>query len=150
MLIVAIGEELVFRGYLLNNLMESLNKYIALVISAAVFALVHGTNPDITDLATLNLFLGGCLLGINYIYTRNLWFAILFHFTWNFFQGPVYGFKVSGLHLPGILQQELHGNPIFTGGAFGFEGSVVATVLCCSCLFLLFLAYEKKYTTITT
>ncbi|MEJ7678856.1 MAG: CPBP family intramembrane glutamic endopeptidase [Segetibacter sp.] len=79
MIIVAFVEELLFRGYLLNNLMQSMNKWGALSITAALFSLFHGSNPDITFFAVINIFLAGILLGINYIFTKNLWFSILFH-----------------------------------------------------------------------
>ena len=51
------------------------------------------------------------------------------HLTWNFFQGPVFGYEVSGFHTQSIITQEIKGNPIITGGEFGFEGSILATVI---------------------
>ena len=88
MAIVAFYEELLLRGYILNNLMESVGKWPALIISALVFTLLHATNPDFSLVGAINILLAGLLLGINYIYTKNLWFGILLHFSWNFFQGP--------------------------------------------------------------
>lgn len=143
MALVALSEEMVFRGYILNNLMESMNKWAALGISALVFALAHGGNTGISALAIINLILGGLLLGVNYIYTRNLWFALCFHFSWNFIQGPVLGYEVSGIHEVSLLQQELKGAGWVTGGAFGFEGSFIATVLFIATLAALYLVYEK-------
>lgn len=143
--IIALAEEMVFRGYILSNLMDSMNKWKALGISAVFFAMAHGSNPGITPVAVVNLLLGGMLLGINYIYTRNLWFAVLFHFSWNFFQGPVLGYEVSGLPLQSILQPELKGPWWVTGGSFGFEGSLVATCFFILALLLLYTAYENKY-----
>ncbi|WP_205512469.1 CPBP family intramembrane glutamic endopeptidase [Longitalea arenae] len=145
MALIALTEEMVFRGYILNNLMESMNKWAALFISAALFMLAHTGNPGITSIATVNLLLAGALLGINFIYTRNLWFAICFHFSWNFFQGPVLGYEVSGLPLQGILQPALHGPWWLTGGAFGLEGSFIATVLFALTLLLFYTVYEKAY-----
>lgn len=115
MALVAFAEELVFRGYILNNLLQSMNKWTALIISSLLFTLFHLSNPDISLLALLNIFLSGLMLGINYIFTKNLWFAILLHFSWNFYEGPILGYKVSGLTLESLLQQELTGNPILTG-----------------------------------
>lgn len=126
---VAFIEELIFRGYLLNNLMQSFNKWIALLITAVLFSLAHINNPDVTFLPVLNVLVAGVFLGINYIYTRNLWFSILFHFVWNVLQGPVLGYHVSGIELTSLLDQILEGPALLTGGAFGFEGSIICLVL---------------------
>jgi membrane protease YdiL (CAAX protease family) len=145
MLIVAFYEELVFRGYLLNNLMLSLNKWAALCITALLFALAHAGNPGFTIIAFINIFLAGLLLGVNYIYTRNLWFGILLHFSWNFLQGPILGYDVSGLNLQSLLEQEIHGSKWLTGGVFGFEGSVVDSLLSLVTIIVLAWAYQKKF-----
>lgn len=148
MVLVAFSEELVFRGYILGNLMEvSSNKWNALLLSALLFAMVHVSNAGINFVAILNLLLAGLLLGLNYVYTKNLWFSIFFHFGWNFFQGPVLGYEVSGLGLPGILQVEMSGNPLLTGDKFGFEGSLMATFLLLTAILLLYLVFEKRQTT---
>jgi len=145
MVLIAFAEEMVFRGYILNNLMGSMNKWAALGVSAALFTIAHGSNPGISFIAVINLFLAGLLLGINFIYTRNIWFAICFHFSWNFLQGPVLGYEVSGLPLQSVLQPSLQGPWWITGGSFGLEGSFVATGLILFALLLLYAAYEKRY-----
>jgi len=127
--IVAVNEEVMARGYLLRVLMESANKYWALIISALIFAFLHGMNPNISWVALLNLFLAGVLLGIYYIHYKNLWFSIGIHFTWNFFQGPIWGSNVSGTTTESLFSQQLSGNDLITGGAFGFEGSLMCSVL---------------------
>lgn len=129
MIVVAFVEELLFRGYLLNNLLQSMNKWIALTISSVLFASFHQINPDITLFAVLNIVLAGVLLGLNYIFTKNLWFGIFFHFTWNYFQGPILGYDVSGLKLPSVIQQTISGPEVWTGGPFGFEGSLLCPLL---------------------
>jgi membrane protease YdiL (CAAX protease family) len=144
MMLVALGEEMVFRGYILRNLMKSLNKWLALGISTLLFALAHLGNPGITAPAFINLILGGLLLGINYIYTRNLWFALLFHVSWNYIQGPVLGYSISGVPLQSVLEPELTGPGWLTGGAFGFEGSLVGTMVMLPALLLLFWVYERQ------
>lgn len=126
--VVAIMEEVIFRGYILHHLMQDFNKWIALIISAFLFALMHAANPSVTFFSVFNIFIAGCLLGINYIYTKNLWFAVFLHFSWNFFQGPVLGYSVSGIELNGLLEQTNTGNNLLTGGVFGFEGSILAPV----------------------
>jgi membrane protease YdiL (CAAX protease family) len=146
MVLIAFSEEVIFRGYILSNLLESFsNKWLALGISAILFAALHFGNPGISALAVVNLFLAGLLLGINYIYTRNLWFSILFHFSWNFFQGPILGCRVSGLSLPSLLQSEVKGDMLVTGGDFGLEGSILNTLMSVIAILILIWAFTRKY-----
>ena len=149
-MLIAFSEELVFRGYVLSNLLESFSgspggKWIALLVSALCFAIFHFTGPGINPLAFANLFLAGVLLGINYIYTRNLWFSICLHLSWNFFQGPLLGSHVSGLTMPTLLQTEMKGDWLITGGDFGLEGSVLNTGLSLITILVLAMAFERKY-----
>lgn len=142
---IAFTEEVVFRGYLLHNLLKSLPKWMALIITAALFALMHAQNNNVTTLSVINLFIAGLLLGVNYIYTKNLWFAIFFHFSWNFFQGSILGYKVSGIETGcGIMQQSIRGSEILTGGGFGFEGSIVCSVLLLIMLIIFNWRFSKK------
>ena len=113
--------------------------------SAGLFTLAHIFNPAITPIGVANIFLGGALLGINFIYTRSLLFSIGLHFGWNFIQGYLLGFAVSGYSAPTLLQQELKGHPVLTGGEFGVEGSIVTTGLLVIGILLLYYAYERKY-----
>jgi membrane protease YdiL (CAAX protease family) len=145
MILVSFAEELVFRGYVLNNLMQSMPKEAALFTSAILFALFHSLNPNFNLIAFINIFIAGMLLGVNYIYTRNLWFAILFHFTWNFFQGPILGFEVSGLSLPSLLDQNLRGSILLTGGEFGLEASWLTTFATSLMAIALFFLFQRKY-----
>ena len=63
------------------------------------------------------------------------------HLTWNFFQGPIFGFEVSGIESESIIKQSVTGNEILTGGSFGFEGSILATVG----IIIMILYLDKKY-----
>lgn len=145
MIVVAFVEELLFRGYLLNNLMQSMNKWVALGVSSLLFAIFHGGNPDVTYTAIANILLAGFFLGLNYIFTKNLWFGIFFHFAWNYFQGPVLGFEVSGLKLTSLLQQLMAGADLWTGGRFGFEGSLLCPILFIAAILIFSLAFKKRY-----
>jgi membrane protease YdiL (CAAX protease family) len=145
--LIAVSEELVFRGYILNNLMQSFNKWVALFISAALFTFFHISNPGISVIALATLFLGGVLLGMNYVYTKNLWFSIMLHFSWNFFQGPLFGYKISGVDFSSLLMIQLKGDESITGGSFGFEGSFIATALLFITVAALYLYYEKRFMT---
>lgn len=145
LMLVALGEELVFRGYILGNMMQSTSKEAALVFSALVFAIMHSLNPNFNVTAFINIFLAGLLLGINYMFTRNLWFGILLHFSWNFFQGSVLGFPVSGLQLPSLLQQNSSGSILLTGGQFGLEASWLTSFAFAATIFMLYTLFAKKY-----
>jgi hypothetical protein len=143
-LTVAAVEEFTFRGYQLRNLSEGLAGrrlgaqaaiVAALLTSSAIFGLLHVTNSNATAMSTLNIMLAGVLLGLPYILTGELAISIGLHLSWNFFQGTVYGFPVSG-SLPSrrLLIPEQSGPTLWTGGAFGPEGGllgIVATVIGC-------------------
>ena len=126
--VVSLNEEIAMRGYILQNLSSSFNKYIALALSSLVFMIMHIGNPNMSAIPLFNLFLAGLFLGIYCIHRKNLWFPMGAHFTWNYFQGPVLGFEVSGNEVNSIFIQSLDGNDLITGGQFGFEGSIILTV----------------------
>lgn len=144
MLMVAFSEELVFRGYVLRNLAQSMNTWLAIFLSAVLFTLVHAANPGIPLPGLLNTFLGGMLLGVTFIYSSNLWLPILFHFSWNFLQGPILGFNVSGLEFKSLLILEPKGAEWISGGEYGFEGSFVASgLLLLALLFWVYLQMKR-------
>lgn len=128
-IIVALNEEILCRGYILNNLMGSMNPYWGLIISSTIFALMHSFNDNLNWLGILDLFVAGILLGSTYIYTRNLWFPISFHLFWNFIQGSVFDYNVSGLNISSLFKFDMLVKNSFNGGDFGFEGSWLCTVL---------------------
>lgn len=142
---VSVMEEVLCRGYILGQLLEVSNKYIALIISSAIFTALHSLNPNMATIPVLNLFLAGILLGITYIYTKNLWFPIALHFSWNFFQGPIFGFEVSGQEFYSIIQQTRIEDNLINGGSFGFEGSLLATFLMLISIFLIDQYYRRKF-----
>ncbi|MBC8753595.1 CPBP family intramembrane metalloprotease [Kordia sp. YSTF-M3] len=141
---VSVLEETLCRGYLLGQLVETSNKYVALVVSSIIFTALHSFNPNMATIPVLNLFLAGILLGITYIYTKNLWFPIALHFSWNFFQGPIFGFEVSGQKFYAVIQQTRFEDNLLNGGSFGFEGSLLATFLMLIVIFGIWRFYERK------
>ena len=144
-IIVALTEEILFRGYILNNLLDKSNKYVALLISSLIFSMVHSLNPNFSLLAFINILLAGIILGSTYIYTRNLWFPISLHLFWNFLQGPVMGYSVSGMKIESIYKVNLTGSDIINGGQFGFEGSLVCTLILIPAILLILAYYQKIY-----
>ena len=127
--LVAASEETMLRGYLLNNFMKSANKYLALLLVSVLFSLFHGFNPGLSMIGLVNIVLAGLLLGIYYVHRKNLWFPIGLHFTWNLFQGAVFGAPVSGLKFDSIISFDPKGSEMLTGGEFGFEASIITTVV---------------------
>jgi membrane protease YdiL (CAAX protease family) len=134
---VALYEELAFRGYILQNLSSDWGVVVALVVSSLLFGIFHALNPNVTLLALANIFLAGVVLAACYLVTRNLWLAMAFHFSWNFVQGPLLSFPLSGLETPGLLVSTAQGNPLITGGAFGPEGGLLGTAVLCLALVVL-------------
>ena len=130
-LLVAITEEFALRGFVLERMLQGgVNKFWALFLSATLFSLVHIANPNFDFLSFINILLAGILLGSSYIYTRNLCFPIALHWFWNWIQGPVLGYEVSGNKFcDGLLTLHLPETNLINGGAFGFEGSILCTVL---------------------
>ena len=144
--LVALFEETTCRGFLLGRMMDAgMNKFVALVLSSVVFSAMHLGNPNFSVLPFVNLLLAGVLLGSAYIYTRNLWFAIALHWFWNWLQGPVLGFEVSGNNFgESLLALETTDNVLLNGGSFGFEGSLVCMVLMLISTFLVIRHYEQR------
>ena len=145
---VAVVEETLFRGYILKNLMISFNKYLALLVSSILFSLMHGFNPNINLFSIFNLFLAGIVLGLSYIYTKNLWFPISMHLSWNLFQ-TLLGFNVSGQVTYSIIEFKVDEGNLINGGDFGFEGSYLSLIAQTITIFGIGIYYNrKKLTTI--
>lgn len=125
--IISLAEEILIRGYVLKNLMNSFNKYIALVISSILFSLMHLFNPHINFFSLFDLFLAGIVLGLSYIYTKNLWFPIAMHLSWNLFQA-LFGFNVSGQEIYSIIEFGMIEKNSWNGGDFGLEGSYLSII----------------------
>lgn len=140
---VSFSEEILFRGYILKNFLYSFNPSVALLVSALIFVLFHGLNPNINILGLINLFLAGILLGISYTYTKNLWFPIALHFSWNFFQS-LFGFNVSGLNSYSLIEFSITEPNIINGGKFGFEGSILSIIVQLFLILAIFIWYRRK------
>ncbi len=120
------GEELQGRGYWLQNLEEALNLPAAFLLTSLFFSLSHLGNPGFTWMAFLGLFVGGFDLAYGYIRTCQLWLPMGLHLGWNFFEGTVYGFQVSGWEgIKGLVLQHVSGPEIWTGGSFGPEAGLL-------------------------
>ena len=145
LLFAAALEELTFRGYMLSNLTASMNKYIALGITSVLFGLGHAAGQNVSVIGMVNCVLLGVLVGLYYIHKRNLWMPIAFHLGWNFFQGTIFGFNVSGRAFDySLLSTEITGNDLVTGGRNGFEGSLILTFLTILTIILLGMHLRRR------
>jgi membrane protease YdiL (CAAX protease family) len=153
MLCVGIYEELMARGYLIPNISEGLSigkitpKYatlLAILISSSIFGLLHAGNPNSSTTAVINIILAGVMLAVPFVLTGRLALSIGIHFSWNFFQGGVFGFPVSGLeNMSSIIQIQQEGADWWTGGAFGPEAGIIG-VLGILLILVLTIIYIKK------
>jgi membrane protease YdiL (CAAX protease family) len=138
-LAVAFSEELLFRGYLFQRLVKGLGVWPTQLLMALLFAWVHWGNPGMTGAtrlwASLNIAIAAILLGLCRLRTRSLALPIGLHLGWNWAQGSLLGFAVSGLPGVGWWTPVLQARNLWlTGGAFGLEASlpcaIVGTTAC--------------------
>lgn len=131
-IIVAIYEELFFRGYVMRTMQSRNNKkWVIYVVSAIFFSLMHIINPEADFMGLINIFIVGLLFAYMFYVTGSLLMPIGFHFTWNFFQGAVFGFPVSGISSHGIYKMD-------TGAisGFGLEGDFASIFMLGVCFLM--------------
>ena len=126
MALVGFWEELVFRGYILQNMAEGMGMQKAVIVSCLFYGLVHSANPNAGLLSTAIIVLFGYLRIYGYLSTGQLWLSIGMHTGWNFFQATVFGFAASG-HAESwtLLAHEAAAADWLSGGNFGPEASVL-------------------------
>ena len=125
-------EELLSRGYHLQTIASGTNLFWGTIISSAVFGALHLSNPNATWISAAGIFFAGLFLASAYIWTKQLWLSIGLHIGWNFFEGVVFGFPVSGLSIYPLINIKVDGPIIWTGGAFGPEAGLIYCRACCS------------------
>ncbi|HHU70646.1 MAG TPA: CPBP family intramembrane metalloprotease [Clostridiales bacterium] len=128
-ILVGLGEEIYGRGFIMSVLRQTQNIPAVLIISSVFFALLHGANNGIGLLPLINLALVGLLFAYMYLRSGNIWMPIGYHITWNYFQGNIFGFKVSGTATNGLLTTSVEKNTILNGGDFGPEGGLFVTAI---------------------
>lgn len=126
---VGFGEETAFRGYAMGTLRQTENPWLIVLLPAVLFGVAHSTNANFSLLSCVNIILAGIFIGLLYWKSGRLWLSIGFHIAWNYFQGCVYGFEVSGIETKSMLISSVSRPGLLNGGAFGPEGSIPATVV---------------------
>ena len=143
---VGIGEETGFRGYAMGTLRQTENPWLICVLPAFLFGIAHSTNANFSALGCVNIILAGLLFGVMAYKTGRLWLGIGFHIAWNFFQGCVFGFEVSGIRTPSVITTVPSGPALLNGGAFGLEGSIVTTAVLAVSIGAVLWWFEKRQT----
>ncbi len=114
-ILVGFNEELLFRGYHLQTITSGLNLFWGLIISSIIFGGTHLGNPNATWVSAAGIFFAGLFLAYGYIRTQQLWLSIGLHIGWNFFEGIVFGFPVSGLTIYPLIRITVSGPIAWTG-----------------------------------
>lgn len=123
----AVGEELLFRGYGFQILLAAVGPYAAILPMAAIFALMHTTNPNAAWFGIANTFGFGVLFGYAFLRTRDLWLPIGLHFGWNFTL-PLFGVNVSGLRMKETGHEMVWAaGALWSGGQYGPEASLLTS-----------------------
>jgi membrane protease YdiL (CAAX protease family) len=158
-ILVGFYEELFSRGYQLKNLSEGMRGVlgsrgaviVSVLLSSAVFGLMHLLNEHASALGTFNIFVAGTFLAVGYALTGELAIPIGIHIAWNFFQGSVFGFPVSGYQHPAsIISVRPVGEPLVTGGAFGPEAGLIGLWACMLGIYVIIAWVRMRYTTACT
>ena len=139
-------EEVATRGWLLTRIAARTNLPLAIVISSSLFGILHMGNAGVTFLSVLNIILDGVLAGLLFIYTDSIWLVVAQHGTWNYVQGNLLGFQVSGTGADAsIFSFTMGDGPVWlTGGAFGAEGSIITTLVLLVSLLIVYRIGERK------
>ena len=130
LLIAAITEELLFRGFFFQRLIQVFGKWPAQLLIAGLFLLTHINNPGMTGivktLASINIFIASIMFGIVFIKTKSLAMPLGLHFMANYMQGTILGFGVSGDKDLSLFKPIFDNAPIWlSGGDFGIEASIL-------------------------
>ncbi len=125
---VGFSEELFCRGYTISALAETWSLRIAAVASSVIFSLLHVPNPNASLLGSVNTFLAGGLFAYMFVRSGSLWMPVGYHVAWNYFEGHVFGFRVSGTQVHGVYTAASVHNEFLAGGAYGPEGGFLVTL----------------------
>lgn len=130
-ILVGYFEELFFRGYIMKTMASRGNKkWVIYVVSALLFSIAHGVNPNVNVFGLINIAFIGLLFAYMFDVTKSLMLPIGYHITWNFFQGNVFDFAVSGTTPYGMYEVDVSSeHDLLTGGSFGLEGGILATIM---------------------
>ena len=145
--VAALAEELAFRGYPFQRLVEACGPILATLLMSLLFGLRHMQNPDATQASVVVTVFAGWLMSAAYLRTRALWLAWGFHFAWNAAMGLLFGLPISGIRtFSPVIETNSSGPNWLTGGFYGPEGSLTcALVLLAGIIVLFWLTRDYAY-----
>jgi membrane protease YdiL (CAAX protease family) len=140
------GEEVLFRGYLMTSLTRRHSPWFAIIVSALTFSFFHIPNANFSIIAFINIVLFGIFTGVFMLKRGSIWAVAAIHTAWNFLQGNVFGISVSGNpKFSSVLSStNAEFGTILSGGEFGLEGGLGATVVLLIALLLALIMPPKK------
>lgn len=133
----AAGEEMIFRGYAFQLLVEKIGPYATILPGAVIFGFAHSSNPNSSVLGIVNTIIWGILFGYAFLRSRDLWLPIGLHYGWNAVL-PLFGVNLSGLTIDVtryFYKWDLL--PLWSGGSYGPEGGLLATIFTIALFFAL-------------
>ena len=144
-MVQGMSEEILCRGYFLGSYARRYPVYAAVLANALLFAALHLLNSGITVLAFINLTLFGIFASLYFIRRGSIWGIGAFHSSWNLVQGNFYGIRVSGMESSCTLfsMTPVEGKELFSGGAFGIEGSLICLLIYSAGIVWLLLSKNK-------
>ena len=133
------AEEILARGFLLPILGVRWGPAAGVIVSSLFFSVLHLANPNLSFISLVNLFLFGLFAALYALNEGGLWGVFALHAIWNWAQGNLFGFSVSGMNTPSSILFDLIevGPDWATGGLFGPEGGVVVTLVLLIGIFVL-------------
>jgi uncharacterized protein len=129
-LVQGAAEEVLVRGWMLPVLAARYHRWVGIIISSLIFTALHALNPNTSALAFINLSLFGFFAAFYAMREGSLWGICALHSSWNWIQGNIFGFEVSGGSMGGgtIIKLMDTGPEWMTGGLFGPEGGLAVTI----------------------
>lgn len=142
---LVIFEEIVSRSFFINGLKLFIkSEYLIILITAIFFSFAHLLNNGATFISSISTVIGGIMYAYAFIKTKNIWLPIGLHFSWNFVQGVIYGFNVSGYSFNSILTIKVEENSLWLGGSYGPEGGLIGIIARIFVIVMLWL-FIKRY-----
>ena len=140
-------EEILTRGWMLPQLTERYNFLFSTLVTSIFFMALHLGNNSMSVMPIINLILFAVFAALYAAYTGNIWGICGFHVSWNWMQGNLLGIEVSGSNVPGgsLVSLQAQGNELVSGGSFGVEGSIIATLIFGLASFLLAMKLMGQY-----
>lgn len=143
----ALLEEILFRGYLMPFFSKVIGIKFTIILLSFLFTCIHLFNPNLNVVGLVNVFLAGVTFSLIYYYTGNLWIVGAMHTLWNFILGFIVGSQISGIitYNSVFFSIPVENKDLISGGVFGFEASIVTTIVELTIsLFVIYLIKKEK------